>query len=80
MAGTVDVSLIHKKGLRAKLGNYRPITVLVAFSGFYSKLLNERLIQVVEEHLFLGEVQNGFRKDRCGADNTSILYCGRHAL
>ena len=67
------ITLVHKKGLRAKLGNYRPITVLVAMSGFYSRVLNERLIEVVESHSLLGEIQNGFRKDRCGADNIFIL-------
>ena len=67
------ITLIHKKGMRAKLGNYRPITVLVSLSSFYSKLLNERLITVVETHHLLGEVQNGFRKERCGADNIFIL-------
>ena len=67
------ITLIHKKGLRAKLGNYRPITVLISLSGFYSKLLNERLICVVETHKLLGEIQNGFRKDRCGSDNLFIL-------
>ena len=67
------VTLIHKKGLRAKLDNYRPITVLVSLSGFYSKLLNEHLIRIVEYHHMLGEIQNGFRKDRCGSDNIFIL-------
>ena len=67
------ITLIHKKGLRAKLGNYRPITVIIALSGFYSKLLNERLIEVVETFSLLGEVQNGFRKNRCGSDNIFIL-------
>ena len=55
------ITLVHKKGLRSKLGNYRPITVLVSLSSFFSKLLNERLIQVVEAHGLLGEAQNGFR-------------------
>ena len=59
--------------MRAKLGNYRPITVLVSLSGFFSKLLNERLIDVVEAHCLLGEAQNGFRKGRCGADNIFVL-------
>ena len=49
------ISLIHKKGIRAKLGNYRPLTVIVALSGFYSKLLNERLIEVVETFSLLGK-------------------------
>ena len=68
-----SITLVHKRGLRAKLGNYRPITVLVSLSGFYSKLLNERLITVVETHRLLGECQNGFRKTRCGSDNIFIL-------
>ena len=67
------ITLVHKKGLRASLGNYRPITVLISMSGFYSKVLNERLIEVVETHNLLGEIQNGFRKERCGADNIFVL-------
>ena len=67
------ISLIHKKGIRAKLGNYRPLTVIVALSGFYSKLLNERLIEVVETFSLLGEVQNGFRKNRDSSDNLFVL-------
>ena len=67
------ITLVHKRGMRAKLGNYRPITVLVSLSGFFSKLLNERLIDVVEAHSLLGEAQNGFRKGRCGADNIFVL-------
>ena len=44
------VTLVHKRGLREVLGNYRPITVNISLSGLYSKVLNERLISVVEEH------------------------------
>ena len=67
------ITLVHKKGPRTVLGNYRPITVLVSLSSLYSKLLNERLITVVEHFGLLGEIQNGFRKDRCGSDNVFIL-------
>ena len=67
------ITLVHKRGLRESLGNYRPITVLVSLSGLYSKVLNERLIAVVETHKLLGEIQCGFRKNRCGADNTFVL-------
>ena len=67
------ITLVHKRGMRAKLGNYRPITVLVSLSGFFSKLLNQRLIDVVETHNLLGETQNGFRKGRSGADNVFVL-------
>ena len=68
------ITLIHKKGLRAKLGNYRPITVLISLSGFFSKVMNERLIEIVESYNILGEAQNGFRKERCGADNIFVLH------
>ena len=67
------ITLIHKRGLRELLGNYRPITVLISLSGLYSKVLNDRLSQVTEEHRLLGEIQNGFRKNCCGADNSFVL-------
>ena len=67
------VTLVHKRGQRELLGNYRPITVLVSLSSLFSKLLNERLIKVTEKHKLLGEIQNGFRKGRCGADNSFVL-------
>ena len=67
------ISLLHKRGVRDVLGNYRPLTVILSLSGLYSRVLNERLVQVVEVHGLLGEVQNGFRRDRMGADNAFIL-------
>ena len=67
------VTLVHKYGARELLGNYRPITVLISMCGLYSKLLNARLMQVVEKHDLLGEIQNGFRPNRSAADNNFIL-------
>ena len=67
------VTLIHKRGLREKLGNYRPLTIIVSMSNLYSRLLKERLVNVVEEHKLLGEIQDGFRSGRRGADNKFIL-------
>ena len=67
------ITLVHKRGLREVLGNYRPITVLISLSGLYSRVLNARLSVAVEEHKILGETQNGFRKERCGSDNQFIL-------
>ena len=67
------VSLIHKRGSRELLGNYRPITVIPSMSGLYSRVLNERLTDVVENHKLLGEIQNGFRRGRSGSDNAFIL-------
>ena len=67
------VVLIHKRGLREVLGNYRPLTVIICISGLYSKVLNARLTCVVEEQRILGEIQNGFRRERCGSDNIFVL-------
>ena len=42
-------------------------------SGLYSRVLNERLTDVVENHKLLGEIQNGFHRCRSGSDNAFIL-------
>ena len=67
------IVLVHKKGPTVDINNYRPLTVLVSVSGIYTKLLNLRLTEVVEEHRLLGEIQHGFRKGRSGADCTFVL-------
>ena len=67
------VTLVHKKGKRDLLSNYRPLTVIISLCGLYSKILNERLSEVVEHHKLLGEIQNGFRKGRGSVDNSFIL-------
>ena len=68
------ITLVHKRGSRAVLKNYRPITVIISLAGLFSKVLNARLTQVVERHDILGDVQGGFRKGRGGADNVFILH------
>ena len=68
------VVMIHKSGSTTDLVNYRPLTVLVSLSGLFSRVLNLRLTEVVEERKILGEIQNGFRKGRTGADNNFILH------
>jgi hypothetical protein len=65
--------LIHKKDLVEDIYNYRPLCVMAALCGLYSKVLSERLTNTVEEHGLLGEVQNGFRRDRTCTDNRFIL-------
>lgn len=52
---------------------YWPLTIIVAFSGLFSRLLNSRLATVVECHQLLGEIQQGFRKTRRGSANSFIL-------
>ena len=65
--------LIHKKGPLTNMGNYRPLTVLAAMSGLFSRVLNERLTKVVERKNLLREILQGFRKNRRGADNMFVL-------
>ena len=67
------VVLVHKKGDSSVLNNYRPVTVLTCMNATYSKVINARLTEVVERHRLLGEIQNGFRKDRSGSDSSFIL-------
>ena len=65
--------LIHKRGPTTKIGNYRPLTVLTSMSSVYTKVLNARLVKVVEMHELLGEIQHGFRRTRSGADCSFVL-------
>ena len=67
------VVLIHKKGAKHEVNNYRPLTVLTSMNSVFSKTMNARLSDVVERHRLLGEVQNGFRKGRSGGDSAFIL-------
>ena len=68
------VVIVHKTGSVTDLVNYLPLTVLVSLSGLFSRVLNLRLTKVVEDRKILGEIQNGFRKGRTGADNNFILH------
>ena len=68
-----SITLIHKKGPVELLSNYRPLTINISMYGIYSRVLNNRLNTVTEIHNLLGEVQSGFRKGRCAADNIFVL-------
>ena len=67
------VVLIHKSGPKEFITNYRPLTVNIAFVGVYSRILNNRLSNLVESHDLLGESQNGFRPGRSCGDNSFVL-------
>ena len=71
---TGRVVLVHKSGPRSDLSNYRPLTVICTLSAFFSRLLTARITKEAEEGGLLGEVQQGFRKGRCGADNSFVLH------
>ena len=65
--------LIHKRGAIENIMNYRPLTVVISLCGVLSRVLNARLIEAIESTNMLGEIQNGFRRTRCCADNNFVL-------
>ena len=65
--------LVHKRGPVETISNYRPLTVNISIMSLYSRVLNQRLTNVVEEHNLLHEIQGGFRKNRSGSDNNFVL-------
>ena len=71
---TGRVVMVHKSGSRSDLANYRPMTVICTISALFSRVLTARLTKEVEERGLLGEIQQGFRKGRCGADNNFVLH------
>ena len=65
--------LVHKRGAVENIMNYRPLTVVISLCGVLSRVLNARLTDAVEASNLLGEIQNGFRRGRCCADNNFVL-------
>ena len=58
---TGNVKLLFKKGDNCDPVNYRPITVSPILSKLATKLLNTRLVKVIEENELLDHSQIGFR-------------------
>ncbi|CAI5463689.1 unnamed protein product [Closterium sp. Yama58-4] len=68
---TAVTVLLHKKGKKDQLGNYRPITLLNTVYKVLAKLLANRLKK--ELHLVISEGQHGFIPGRCLADAVSVV-------
>ena len=60
------VVLIFKKGNKADLGNYRPISLLNSVYKIYTTILQQRLAKVLDKHL--QKTQYGFRKRKSTAN------------
>ena len=56
-----NVKLLLKSGDPTEPTNYRPITVSPILSKLITKLVNERLVRLVESEKLLNECQLGFR-------------------
>ena len=65
--------LLHKKEDKTDLKNYRGITINPNMSKLFSRILESRLMKVVEENKLLGEFQGAGRKGRHTTDNIFIL-------
>ena len=55
---------MYKSGNRGDINNYRPISVLPAFSKIIEKVIATRLINYLENNKLLSEQQHGFRANR----------------
>ena len=64
-------SLYKGKGDRSDLSNYRGIVLLDVVSKLVSRVINSRLVWVVEQ--VCGETENGYRKNRGTTDCTFLL-------
>lgn len=62
---------IFKSGNRKDINNYRPISILPAFSKVFEKIIAHRLINYLESHKLLIDQQHGFRANH--STETAIL-------
>ena len=67
------IIFLHKKGATGILGNYRTLALGCNICKLYLKILTTRIQEASESSNLLGEIQNGFRKGRRGADNLFIM-------
>lgn len=68
---TAKLALIHKKGDRKDLANYRPISLLPTLYKMFSKIIAQRLRNNFE--MMLSPTQAGFRKDYSTVDHIFSL-------
>lgn len=61
-----------KSGNRSDIKNYRPISILPAFSKVFEKVINARLIKYLEDNNLLTDSQHGFRTRR--STETAIFH------
>lgn len=58
------VSIIHKKGDKNNMTNYRPVSILPVFSKGLEKIICARLTSFCDKYNVLTDAQFGFRKNR----------------
>lgn len=70
---TAIIIPIHKNGPKHVISNYRPISILPAFSKILERIMNKRLMKYLEDRNLLSQQQFGFRKNRSTSDAVSEL-------
>ena len=63
---------VFKSGDRCDINNYRPISILPAFSKIFEKIISFRLINYLEKNNLLTEHQHGFRAQH--STETAIIH------
>ena len=71
---TALVVLIHKKGDKSDLSNYRGISLLSAIAKLFCSILNKRISNWAEDNQLLSDSQLGFRKGNRTSDALKILH------
>ncbi len=66
-----EIILLHKKGDRREIKNYRPISLISNFSKLFTNIIKGRLYQQLDENQ--SREQAGFRKDHSTVDQIFIL-------
>jgi hypothetical protein len=58
------VKPFYKKGCDADVGNYRPVSLISAFSKITEKIMHKRLLSFLNEHSIINNKQHGFCKGK----------------
>jgi len=66
--------LLHKKGDKSSLANYRGITLLPAIWKIFMKLINIRIVNHCDKNEIITQFQAGFRKRRGCLQQIHTLY------
>ena len=68
------IVLIHKKGAKSDLNNYRGISLLSATAKLFCSVINNRITEWAESNGVLSSTQLGFRKGNRTSDALIILH------